>query len=71
MFLAPECYWSPSSGACPDLADQRGRGHPFFSGGRLWAGWRGRGRVADPGGSKETGYHLHVSNFSSICFCCC
>jgi hypothetical protein len=64
MFLAPECYWSLAPGACPDLVDQRGCGRPVVSGGRCWAGWRGRGCVADPGGFKETSDHFHVS-FSS------
>jgi hypothetical protein len=61
MFLAPECYWSPAPGACPDLVDQRGCGRPVVSGGRRWAGWRGRGCVADPGSFKETSDHFHVS----------
>jgi hypothetical protein len=70
MFLAPERDRYPVTRACPLLADQRGCGRTVLSGGRRWTGWCGRRGVADSGGSKETGYHLHVSIFSLVIALC-
>ena len=63
MCLAPECYWSPAPGACPDLADQRGGGRPLFPWGRGRSGGRGSCGLADPGDHEKTCDYLHVSYF--------
>jgi hypothetical protein len=66
MFLAPECYWSSASGACTDLADQRGGGRPVIPWGRGRSGGRGSCGLADPGGLEEACDHIHVSYFSVV-----
>ncbi len=66
MSLAPECYWSPAPGACPDLADQRGCGRPVIPWGRGWSGGCGSCGLANPGGPEEACDYFHVSNFSVV-----
>jgi hypothetical protein len=62
--LAPECYWSPTPGTCPDLADQRGCGRPVIPWGRGRPGGCCSSGLANLSGSEETCDYVHVSKFS-------